>query len=95
MGQKFGQNRSILHSFRDISIFVFCIFCKKFKNQKWPPFWARQKYFENWDGYSAEIVCGSNFSSKSLYPPRFSRYKHFCVLEIFAKNSKWPPFLAR
>ena len=37
-------------------------------------------FFENWDGYSPEIPCGSKISSKSLYLARFSRYKHFCVL---------------
>ena len=41
---------------------------------------ARQNFFENWDSYSVQIPCGSKISSKSLYLPRFSRYKHFCVL---------------
>ena len=40
--QKFSQNCSISHGFRDISIFVFGNLCKKFKNSKWPPFLARQ-----------------------------------------------------
>ena len=58
---------------------------------------ARQNLFENWHGYSAEIPCGSKISSKSLYLARFSRYKHFCVLQFCEKfeNSKWPPFFAR
>ena len=45
----------------------------------------------------AEIPCGSKISSKSLYLARFSRYKHFCVLQFCEKfeNSKWPPFFAR
>ena len=36
-------------------------------------------------------------SSKSLYLARFSRYKHFCVLQFCEKfeNSKWPPYFAR
>ena len=71
---------------------MFCNFCEKFENSKWPPFLARQNFFQNWHGYSAEIPCGSKISSKSLYLARFSRYKHFC--EKF-ENSKWPPFLAR
>ena len=84
VGQKFRRNRSIYHGFRDISIFVFCNFCEKnSKNSKWPPFWARQNFFENWDGHSAEIPCGSKISSKSLYLARFSRYKHFCVFLIW------------
>ena len=77
---------------------MFCNFCEKFENSKWPPFLARQNFFENCHGYSAEIPCGSKISSKSLYLARFSRYKHFYVLQFFAKNSKnskWPPFLAR
>ena len=80
VGQKFRRNRSILQGFRDISIFMFCNFCEKFENSKWPPFLARQKFFQNWDNCSAEIPRGSKISSKSLYLARFSRYKHFCVL---------------
>ena len=68
---------------RDISIFVFCNFCEKFENSKWPPFLARQIFFENWDNYYAEIPCGSKISSKSLYLARFSRYKHLCVFLIW------------
>ena len=76
---------------------MFCNFCEKFENLKWPPFLARQNFFQNWDNYSAEIPFGSKISSKSLYLARFSRYKHFCVLQFCEKfeNSKWPPFLAR
>ena len=89
MGQKFRRNRSILQGFRDISIFMFCNFCEKFENSKWPPFLARQKFFQNWDNYSAEIPCGSKISSKSLYLARFSRYKHFCVLQFLRKFRKF------
>ena len=75
----------------------FAIFAQKFENSKWPPFLARKIFFENWHGNSAEIPCGSKISSKSLYLARFSRYKHFCVLQFCEKfeNSKWPPFFAR
>ena len=89
MGQKFRRNRSILQGFRDISIFMFCNFCKKFENTKWPPFLARQNFFQNWDNYPAEIPCGSKISSKSLYLARFSRYKHFCVLQFLQKFRKF------
>ena len=97
VGQKFRRHRSILQGFRDISIFMFCNFCEKFENSKWPPFLARQKFFKNWDNYSAEIPCGSNVSSKLLYLARFSRYKHFvfCIFCEKFENSKWPPFWAR
>ena len=49
---------------------------------------TRQNFFENWHGYSAEIPCGSKISSKSLYLARFSRYKHFYVLQFLRKNLK-------
>ena len=76
---------------------MFCNFCEKFENSKWPPFFARNFLFENWHGYSAEIPCGSKISSKSLYLAGFLRYKHFYVLQFCEKfeNSKWPPFFAR
>ena len=64
---------------------MFCNFCKNFKNSKWPPFLARQNFFENWENYSAGLSCGSKISSKLLYLARFSRYKHFCVLEFLRK----------
>ena len=48
VGQKFRRNRSILQGFRDISIVMFCNFCEKFENSKWPPFLATQKFFQNW-----------------------------------------------
>ena len=44
---------------------------------------------QNWDNYSAEIPCGSKISSKSLYLARFSRYKHFCVLQFLRKFRKF------
>ena len=68
---------------------MFCNFCEKFENSKWLPFWARQIFFENWDGYSAQIPCGSKIVSKSLYFTRFSRYKHFCVLWFLRKIRKF------
>ena len=83
VGQTFCRNRSILHGYRDKSIFVFCDFCETFKNSKWPPFLARQIFFENWVSYTAKVPCGSKISSKSLYLAQFSRYKDFCVLLFF------------
>ena len=68
---------------------MFCNFCENFENSKWPPFLARQKFFENWDNYSAEIPCGSKISSKSLYLARFSKYQHFCVLQFLRKFRKF------
>ena len=68
---------------------MFCNFCEKFENSKWPPFLARQIFFGNWHGYSAEIPCGSKISSKSLYLAGFSRYKHFYVLQFLQKIRKF------
>ena len=64
---------------------MFCNFCEKFENSKWPPFLVRQKFFQNWDNYSPEISCGSKLLSKSLYLAGFSRYKHFYVLQFLRK----------
>ena len=68
---------------------MFCNFCENFENSKWPPFLARQKLFENWEKYSAEISCGSKILSKLLYLARFLRYKHFCVLQFLRKFRKF------
>ena len=68
---------------------MFCNFCEKFENSKWLPFLARQNFFENWHGYSADILCGSKISSKSLYLAGFSRYKHFYVLQFLRKIRKF------
>ena len=68
---------------------MFCNLCEKFENSKWLPFLARQNFFQNWDNYSAEIPYGSKILSKSLYLARFSRYKHFCILEFLRKIRKF------
>ena len=63
-------------------LLCFAIFAK---NSKWPLYLARQKYFENWHGYSAEISSRSNILLNSLHLAQFSRYKHFCVLQKLRK----------
>ena len=68
---------------------MFCNFCEKFENSKWPPFFARQIFFENWHGYSGEIPCRSKISSKSLYLAGFLRYKDFYVLQFLRKIRKF------
>ena len=68
---------------------MFCNFCEKFENSKWLPFLARQNFFENWHGYSADIPCGSKILLKSLYLAGFSRYKHFYVLQFLRKIRKF------
>ena len=64
---------------------MFCNFCEIFENSKWPPFFARQNFLENWHGYSAEIPCRSKILSKSLHVAGFSRYKHFYLLQFLRK----------
>ena len=73
---------------------MFCNFCAKIQNGR--HFW-QDKFFLKIGMTTLEIPCGSKILSKSLYLPRFSRYKHFCVLQFCEKfeNSKWPPFFAR
>ena len=59
------------------------------ENSKWPPFFGETKIFKNWDDYCVDIPYGSKILSKSLYLARFSRYKHFCVLQILRKIQKF------
>ena len=77
VGQIFCRIRYIWQGFRDTSIFVFCNFCEKFKNSKWPPFLVGQKFFENWVSYSAEFLRLKN----SKCPP-------FLASEIFVETWK-------
>ena len=91
VGQTLCRNRSISHGFRDISIFVF--FAKNAKIQNGRKIWLDKIFWGNCDGYSGEIPCGSQISSKSLYLARFSRYKHFCVLQFLRKIRKFKIFL--
>ena len=88
-GSKISSKSLYLARFSRYKHFYVCNFCKKFENSKWQPFFARQNLFENWHGYSAEIPCSSKISSKSLYLARFSRYKHFYVLQFLRKIRKF------
>ena len=89
VGQTFHRNCSIAHGFWDRSIFVFCNFCEIFENSKWPPILARHKFLENQNGYAAEIPYGPKILLKLLNLTRFSRYKHFCVLQFLPKIRKF------
>ena len=88
-GSKISSKSLYLARFSRYKHFCVLQFCEKFENSKWPPFFARNFLFENWHGYSAEIPCGSKISSKSFYLARFSRYKHFCVLQFLRKFRKF------
>ena len=54
------------------------------------------KIFENRDGYSAEIPCGSQISLKSLYLAQFLRYKHFFLFYNFCEDraKNWDGYCA-
>ena len=88
-GSKISSKSLYLAQFSRYKHFYVLQFCEKFENSTWPPFFARQNFFQNWDNYPAEIPCGSKISSKSLYLARFSRYKHFCVLQFLRKIRKF------
>ena len=88
-GSKISSKSLYLARFLRYKHFCVLQFCEKFKNSKWPPFFARNFLFENWHGYSAEIPCGSKILSKSLYLAGFSRYKNFCVLQFLRKFRKF------
>ena len=88
-GSKISSKSLYLARFSRYEHFCVLQFCEKFENSKWPPFFARNFLFENWHGYSAEIPCGSKILSKSLYLARFSRYKHFYVLQFLRKIRKF------
>ena len=66
-GSKISSKSLYLARFSRYKHFYVLQFCEKLENSKWPPFLARNFFFENWHGYSAEIPCGSKISSKSLY----------------------------
>ena len=87
-GSKISSKSLHLTQFSRYKHFYVLQFCKKFENSKWPPFFARNFFFENWHGYSAEIPCGSKISLKSLYLAGFLRYKHFYVLQFLRKMRK-------
>ena len=89
VGQKIVEIALSSTVFEIQAFLCFCDFCKKFENSKWPPFLATQKFVQNWDGYCADIPSGSKILLKLLYLARFSRYKHFCVLQFLRKIRKF------
>ena len=81
VGQKFWRNRSMSHCFRDTSIFVFCNFCEKFENSKWPPFLMGQFFFENW----GRVTLGSKMLSLSSTVFEIQAFLCFAFLEKIRK----------
>ena len=96
-GSKISSKSLYLAGFLRYKHFYVLQFLRKIRKFKMAAIFGETIFFENWHGYSAVLPCGSKISSKSLYLARFSRYKHFCVLQFCEKfeNSKWPPFFAR
>ena len=85
----FCRNRSISHGLRDISIFVFCNFLQKIRKFKMAAIFDETKVF--WKlGWllHRDTLWVKNFV-KLLYLERFSRYKHFCVLQFLRKIRKF------
>ena len=59
VGKKFHRNCSIVHGFRDISIFVFCNFCQKFKMAA---IFGKIKIF----GKKCSLICGDTLWVKNF-----------------------------
>ena len=89
-GSKISSKSLYLAGFSRYKHFYVLQFLRKIRKFKMAAIFGETKFFfQNWDNYSAEIPCGSKISSKSLYLARFSRYKHFCVLQFLRKFRKF------
>ena len=88
-GSKISSKSLYLAGFLRYKHFYVLQFLRKIRKFNMAAIFGEIKYFQNWDNYSAEIPCGSKISSKSLYLARFSRYKHFCVLQFLRKFRKF------
>ena len=88
-GSKISSKSLYLAGFSRYKHFYVLQFLRKIRKFKMAAIFGEIKiFFQNWDNYSAEIPCGSKISSKSLKLARFSRYKHFCVLQFLRKFRK-------
>ena len=88
-GSKISSKSLYLARFSRYKHFYVLQFLRKIRKFKMAAIFGETKFFENRHGYSAEIPCGSKISSKSLYLARFSRYKHFYVLQFLRKIRKF------
>ena len=88
-GSKISSKSLYLAGFSRYKHFYVLQFLRKIRKFKMAAIFGETKIFQNWDNYSAEIHCGSKISSKFLYLARFSRYKHFCVLQFLRKFQKF------
>ena len=88
-GSKISSKSLYLAGFSRYKHFYVLQFLRKIRKFKMAAIFGETTFFENRDGYPAEIPCGSKISSKSLYLVRFSRYKHFYVLQFLRKIRKF------
>ena len=82
---KISSKSLYLAGFSRYKHFYVLQFLRKIRKFTMAAIFGETKFFLNRHGYSAEIPCGSKISSKSLYLVRFSRYKHFYVLQFLRK----------
>ena len=64
--------------FEILAFLCFAIFAQKFENSKWPPFLARQIFFENWHGYSSDNLRVKNFVEIDLSSTVFEIQAFLC-----------------
>ena len=84
-GSKISSKLLYLAGFSRYKHFYVLQFLRKIRKFKMAAIFCEIKFFENRHGYSEDLPCGSKISSKSLYLVRFSRYKHFYVMQFLRK----------
>ena len=77
-----------------ISIFVFCNFCEKFENSKWPHFWQDKKFWKIQMATPERCPVGQTFRRNCSISHGFRDIIIFVLCKI-CENSKWLPFLVR
>ena len=77
-----------------MSNFLFCQFCAKFENSKWPPFLEEEKIFKMGHIRLQKFLWTNNSDEIALSRTVKEIWEILCFA-TFAKNSKWPPFLER
>ena len=87
-GSKISSKSVYLARFSRYKHFYVLQFLRNSKIQNGRHFW-RDKNILKIGITTPQIPCGSKISSKSVYLARFSRYKHFCVLQFLRKFRKF------
>ena len=68
---------------------MFCNFLRKIRKFKMAAIFGETKFFSKLAWLLCRDTLWVKISSKSLYLARFSRYKHFCVLQFLRKIRKF------